>query len=350
MKIGLYADPHISATSSIIAGKQKNFSGRLDSLIESFRWMEEIFKQNDCISVFCLGDLTDKPDLTAEEITAMSQCQGLGEHVIVEGNHCRQDKDGLINSLSLLDNVYSSPEVISIHDGVGGTERKILLLPYNSTVVDLSQYKDVDVILSHNDIKGYDLNGHILTSGYEISDILDNCKIFVNGHLHNGGWLIKDRIVNLGQLSGMNFSSCGGEWEPSVGILDLETLHLEIIENPYAYRFKKVQFDTLVKLKNYLNSLPEGYQYVLQVKIPEKIATSARSLLDKSSSVVASRVLTIRDAKKQVVKTETAESFTGSQNIYDKLRGFLKTQDTKKFDPEIAEKVIVDLEKKEGAE
>ena len=162
--------------------------------------------------------------------------------------------------------------------------------------------------------------------------------------------MIKDRVVNLGQLSGMNFSSCGGEWEPAVGILDLDTLHLEIIENPYAYRFKKVQFDTLVKLKNYLNSLPGEYQYVLQVKIPEKIATSARSLLDKASNVVASRVLTTRDAKKQVVKTETAENFTGGQNIYDKLRGFLKTQDTKKFDPEIAEKVITDLEKKEGAE
>lgn len=344
MKIGLYSDPHISAASSIVAGKQKKFSGRLDNLIESFKWMEEIFKQNDCVKVFCLGDLADKPDLTAEEITAMSQCQGIEDHIIVEGNHCRQDKDGLINSLSLLSNVYASPEVVSIDD------KKILLLPYNSTVVDLGQYKDVDIILSHNDIKGYDLNGHILTSGYEISDILDNCKIFINGHLHNGGWLIKDRVVNLGQLSGMNFSSCGGEWEPAVGILDLDTFHLEIVENPYAYRFKKVQFDTLVKLKNYLNSLPEEYQYVLQVKIPEKIATSARSLLDKASNVVASRVLTIRDTKKQVVKTETAESFTGSQNIYDKLRGFLKTQDTKKFDPEIAEKVIVDLEKKEGAE
>ena len=73
------------------------------------------------------------------------------------------------------------------------------------TFQKLNHHKDIDIILSHNDIKGYDLNGHILTSGYELSEILDCCKIFINGHLHNGGWLVKDKVVNLGQLSGKYF-------------------------------------------------------------------------------------------------------------------------------------------------
>lgn len=343
MKIGLYADPHISATSSIIAGKQDKFSGRLDNLIKSYEWMDQLFKDNGCEKVICLGDVTDKPDLTAEEITAMAQCKGLSDHLIVEGNHCRQDKDGLINSLGLLKNVYTSPSVMKIQD------RNILILPYNSTIVDLRDYKDIDIILSHNDIKGYDLNGHILTSGYELSEILDCCKIFINGHLHNGGWLVKDKVVNLGQLSGMNFSSCGGEWESSAGILDLDDLSLQIVENPYAYRFKKEQFSSLAKLKTYLNALPENRNYVLQVKVPEKIATSVRSILDKSDRVVASRVLTIREPKTSHVDSQKAIA-QESQSIYDKLRGFLKTQDTKKYDPEIAETIISEIEKREGVE
>lgn len=347
-KIGLYADPHVSQTSSIVVGSSGGFSGRLDNLIKSFNWMRSLFAERGCDEVVCLGDMTDKPSLTAEELSAMSKFVDCSNDLIIVGNHCRSDKSGRINTLnSIFNYVFYQPTVID----VGG--KKILLLPYNSTPEDLSKISKeqgpIDVVLSHNDIKGYDYGNCISTSGYDLDDILSNCKLFINGHLHNGGWLIKDRVVNLGQLSGMNFSSCGGQWEPSVGILDLDTLELEIIENPYAYRFKKESFTTLVKLKNYLNALPDCGKYVLQVKVPESIASSARSVLDKSEKVVTSRVLTVRDSKKSrkvVTKVEKVES----KSIYDKMRGFLSTQDQSKFNPIIAEEIIASTEKKEGVE
>lgn len=350
MKIGLYADVHLSMTSSIIVGRSGEFSGRLNNIIESCKWMNHLFKDQDCNLVVCLGDLTDKTSLSAEEITALSQC-GLEDHHFIVGNHCRSDKNGEINSLSLFKNTYYEPCLIEIPGGRDNEVFKILILPYNSTPVDLSQFSDgVDVILSHNDIKGYDFGGHVSEAGYEIEDILSKCKLFINGHLHNGAWLIQDRIVNLGQISGMNFSSCGGQWEPSVGILDTDTLTLEIHENPYAYRFKKEEFSTLTKLKSYLDNLPESGEYVLQARVPDTIAQKSRKLIDQCSKVVASRVLTSQTKSKKSSPTKRDEIKLDKSSVYDKLRGFVTSQNPSKYSIEKINEIIDQMEMKEGAD
>lgn len=343
VKIGLYSDPHFSQNSSMLVGRDGKYSKRLTNLIESFKWMNNFFNREGCSEVFCLGDMTDRPDLTAEEITAMSECN-ISDHHLIVGNHCRSDKNGEINSLSMFSAIYYEPKVISLGS------RNILILPYNSTPVDLSSYKDIDVILSHNDIKGYDFGNHISDEGYSLEDILKSCKLFINGHLHNGGWLVQDRILNLGQLSGMNFSSCGGQWEPSVAILDTEDLSIKFYENPIALRFKKIEMKTLVSLKNYLNSLnPEVGRYVLQVKVPESISQNARKLLDQYDNVLSSRVLVVKSSKKTTSKKVNEE--TPSQtSIYDKLRDFIKLQNSSKFDFDKVNEIINNLEKKEGVE
>lgn len=345
MKIGLYADPHFASTSSIIVGKSGEFSGRLTNLIESFSWMNKFFKEEGCKMIICLGDLTDRPDLTAEEITALSRC-GLENHIFLVGNHCRLDKDGKINSLSIFNKVYNEPQLLEVPGC------RILLLPYNSTEVELDKFEDsVDVILSHNDIKGYDFGGgHVSDTGYTLDDILRKCKLFINGHLHNGGWLVDRRVVNLGQLSGMNFSSCGGQWEPSVGILDTDTMTLEIHENPKAYRFKKIEVPTLVKLKSYLDNLPNVGRYVLQVKVPEGIAQSARKVVEQCNKVEASRILTIQSPSKKTSNKLHKDIKTDSTSVYDKLRAFIKSQNPTKYSQDKIYEIIDNLEKKEGAD
>lgn len=341
MKIGLYADPHFSQNSGVLVGREGIYTKRLSNLVKSFKWMNKFFKEQGCSEIVCLGDLTDRPDLTAEEITALSEC-GIEDHTLIVGNHCRSDKSGEVSTLSLFKKSFFSPTVWEI-----GCSR-ILILPYNSTVSDLNSFGKVDIILSHNDLKGYDFGNHISTEGYDIQDILDNCQLFVNGHLHNGGWLIENRIVNLGQLTGINFSSCGGQWEPSVGIYDTETKTLTIHENPEALRFKKVEKSTLTSLKNYIESLSDN-PHVVQVKVPEKISSSARKLLNQYDKVVASRILVVKDKKKsttQINKKSTEESTT----VYDKLRKFISDQNPEKFDHDKVFKIVDDLEKKEGVE
>lgn len=342
MKIGLYADPHISQTSSIIVGRQGEFTGRLDNLIKSFTWMNNFFKEQGVSEIICLGDMTDKPNLTSEEITALSKC-GVEDHHFIVGNHCRSDKDGQINSLNIFNKVYSSPRYIECEDGV-----VIYVLPYNSTPVDLNSLEvKPDIILSHNDLKGYDFGGHVSESGYSLDDILANCKLFVNGHLHNGGWIVDGRIMNLGNLSGVNFSSCGGQWEPSVGIIDTETMQITLYENPEAYRFKKIEVGTLPKLKGYLDNLESGH-YVLQVKVPESLAARARKLLDQCDKVDASRVLTVT-TKKSSQKAPQSIKFDQT-SIYDKLRGFVNQQKPEKYSMSKIANIIDEIEKQEGAD
>lgn len=345
MKIGLYTDPHLSQTSSIIVGKSGDFSGRLTNLIESFEWMNEFFKGHDCQEIFCLGDMTDKPNLTAEEITALSLCHVEDHHLIV-GNHCRSDKDGRINSLSMLKHIYYEPQILD-YDGF-----KILILPFNSTPYNLDDYGHVDLILSHNDLKGYDFGrGHVSEVGYEMEDILNHCDLFINGHLHNGAWLVQDRVINLGQVSGMNFSSCNGQWEPSVGVFDTETRKLELFENPKGYRFKKLEFKTLASLKSYLDNLPCIGRYVLQVKILGDFAGNARKLLDQCDKVAASRILTVSTKEgSRPSKNLKDEVKIDDGSVYDKLREFVKIQNPSKYSIDKLNEIINKMERKEGSD
>ncbi len=335
--IGVYADPHFSINSSIALGKGTNgFSNRLNNLIESFEWMNNLFNERNVELVICLGDLTDRAVLSAEEITALSLC-GLENHHFIVGNHCRSDKNGRMNALSIFKNVYHEPHTLTV-DG-----KKIHLLPYNSDLYDLPE--DVDIICSHNDIKNYNFGTFLSPTGYEQVDILKSCRLFINGHLHNGGWVVKDRIVNLGAMVGINFSSCGGEWEPSIGIIDTDTLKLEIIENPVAYRFKKLDCPTLQELKNYLDQLPSVGQYIIQVKTSAELAENCRKLLTQTSKVVASRILTysptIQQQPSDVPQKVSADDT--SANVYEKFKAFLKEQSTLKFDLSNLLKIIDDL-------
>lgn len=342
MKIGLYADPHFSQNSGVLIGREGNYSKRLDNLIKSFKWMNQLFKEEGCEEIFCLGDLTDRPDLTAEEITAISECN-LSSHHLIVGNHCRSDQSGHISTLSIFEKVYSEPETL-VRDG-----KKILILPYSSTPVNLRELGKFDLILSHNDIKGYDFGGHICTEGYDLQDILDTCDTFINGHLHNGGYLVDGRVVNLGQITGINFSSCNGQWNPSVGIYDTQSGCLEIIENPEAFKFKKFEVKTLTALKNLVSGL-EGKNYVLQIKIPEKISQTARKYLSQSSKIAASRILTIKSRDRKSIEDKKSVASLDTTSVYDKLRKFISTQDPKKYNPDIVSKIIDDLEKEEGVE
>lgn len=323
MLLGLYADPHFSQTSSIIVGRKGDFSGRLDNLINSFTWMNKVFQDKGVDMVVCLGDLTDKPVLTSEEITAMSKC-GIEEHYLIVGNHCRSDKDGKINSLAIYgDKVISSPRWLT---------DEVFVLPYNHSTFDFASLDHKPkIILSHNDIKGYDFGGgHLSDAGYDLNTILTNCELFINGHLHTGGWMINDKIMNLGNLSGINFSSCGGQWEPSIAILDTDTLKVELIENPCAYIFLKKTFDTIPLVKGFLDNLRSDRHYVIQLKVPTAIAPSVRQLVSQyDTKISASRIITFNDKKKAEVPEEKPQIELDKTSIYEKLGTFIENQKPK---------------------
>ena len=336
MIIGLYTDTHFSSSSNIIT-KQDGWSGRLSNLIKSIEWVNKIFAENNVDRIFCLGDLTDRPILNAEEISALGKCD-FSKHEFVLGNHCRADKDGNLNTLSLFHKVYSSPSYVD-------DEKSIFVLPYNSNFYDLKSLETKPkIILSHNDIYDYNFGDYLSKEGYHIEDILSSCDLFINGHLHNGGWIIKDRIMNLGCLSGINFSSCGGEWNPSVAIIDTDTLSVKLIENPYAYKFRKKTFKNLLEMKTYLDTLDKGY--VVQFKIPHRVLTESKTILDgykENETVVAYRVISYADDKKELKKEIEKQELQEQQETVSptvKLREYIINKKPEILDIKIFDKIL----------
>ena len=96
------------------------------------------------------------------------------------------------------------------------------------------------IVLSHNDLKGIQMGQFISTSGFDLDDIENNCDRFINGHLHNG-MRISEKIFNIGNITGQNFSEDATRYHHSCFILDTETLSIEVYDNPYAFNFYKIE-------------------------------------------------------------------------------------------------------------
>ena len=71
MKILIYSDIHISQGSSIVKQQGDKYSLRLQHIVESISWAEDLAVKENCSYVFNLGDTFDKPIINAMEATAI---------------------------------------------------------------------------------------------------------------------------------------------------------------------------------------------------------------------------------------------------------------------------------------
>lgn len=323
MKILLVGDVHWSRYSSIVRSLGKNFTTRLENLIQSMQFVESISDKYKCTEEIFLGDFFDRPDIQEEEGSALSEIEWSTNprirHFIV-GNH-----ESGVSSL-----VYSSTKVFSGYKGNNSVvdtpmiypldeNTEILFLPYitEDNRKPLKEYtKDRNpnkklIILSHNDIKDFQMGPFLSTTGFSISEIEENCDLYVNGHLHNGGWVTR-KILNLGNLTGQNFSEDATKYEHHIAVLDTDTLAVEFIENPYAMNFYKFvvedanDLDALNKIKT---------NAVVSVKSKEKYVDEVKKILD-TKEVVAYRVVLVRD------ELDVAEADVAELRVVDHLKQF----------------------------
>lgn len=292
MRIGIVGDIHWSRYSSILRLRGSKYSYRLENCIQSVNWAEQI--TSDCTFVVYLGDFFDSPELSAEEITAVKEIKwNSQEHFFLIGNH-----EMGINDLS-----YSSSHLfdyIDIEKGATAIESPctynfgdcaINFLPYilEDYRKPISEYVHTGkrtIVLSHNDIAGVQLGKYISKAGFEIADIEEHCDLFINGHLHNGG-KITDKIINIGNLTGQNFSEDAFKYDHCIFILDTQTLRIEVYENPYAVNFYKI--DATEKEFN-LDELKQNA--VVTIKIPDSVNQSqVRNAVAENKNIIASRIL-----------------------------------------------------------
>ena len=244
MKLFIVGDVHWCQYSSIVRSRGNRYSKRLENLIDTVNYAEKQAEDRNCDYVVYLGDFFDRSDVNAEELSALSDVQwGNTRKVFIKGNHEISSEFCSCSILKLLGKVITEPTT--------------LIEPFNASPVHFLPYISEDkrrgileylqetkcskmpIILSHNDIKGVQMGGFVSKQGFGIIDILEHSSLFINGHLHNGDWIVSDRILNIGNATGQNFSENAEKYSHRFLVLDTETLSMEFVENPYALNFYK---------------------------------------------------------------------------------------------------------------
>ena len=254
MKVGVVGDIHWSRYSSILRQKGHTYSCRLENCIESVRWAEGLIGYHKCDMAIYLGDFFDSSELNSEELTALTELtdvwgKNFGHYFLV-GNHEMGIHD-LSQSSSHIFNMLNVPtvqkmEVVDKPLSIECDTMNLVLLPYilEDERKPLKKYiKFIDnnkrnIVFSHNDIAGIQMGKFKSQKGFSIEEIQENCDLFLNGHIHNGE-KVADKIINVGNLTGQNFSEDATKYDHGIIILDTETLQCEFYENPHAFNFYK---------------------------------------------------------------------------------------------------------------
>ena len=297
MKIGIVGDIHFSEYSSILRSRGEKYSVRLENCIDSINWAENIFKDEEVEEIVYLGDFFDKSSLNAEELTAVSSIEWDDKHhTFLVGNHEMGINDLTFSSAHLFK--FDSVNLFKFTDSNGFTvadsaycldlgDIELCYLPYTleEDRKSLKEYfhdktSKKRVIFSHNDISGIQMGQFISKAGFSIEEIEDSCDLFFNGHLHNG-MPITNKIINVGNLTGQNFSEDGFKYSHNIFILDTDTLTYTVIRNPYAINFYKVE--NLLDLNIVTNA-------VVSLKVHQSELDEARKLLE-SDNIIASRII-----------------------------------------------------------
>ena len=289
MKVLIYSDIHISQDSSIVKGFGKNYSTRLEYIIKSINWAENLAINHKCDLIFNLGDTFNKPIVNAMEATAVQDINWADiPHYILVGNHDSDVVSLEYSSVSILKKLgfHIIKEVTHLYDN----EDVFTFIPYilEDNRKPLTEYLvgKNDIVLSHNDIAGFRFGNFVSKEGFKIDDIEKCCKLFLNGHLHNSSFL-SDKILNVGNLCGQNFTEDALKYSHGCWILDTKTNSLEFYENPYSLNFYKLEYPSDKKVFSNLKN-----NSVLMVKCERSYQEELKNILTNySDKIVTTRVL-----------------------------------------------------------
>jgi DNA repair exonuclease SbcCD nuclease subunit len=282
-----------------VRGRGERYSSRLENLIASVNWAERLAFDCGCSAVICAGDFFDANIVNSEEISALREIQWSPiSHVFITGNH-----EGSVSTLdfstmevfNLCPNsvVINSPEQYMIE----GTNVEFCYLPYvlERDRKSLREYFGIPthprIIFSHNDIKDIQYGQYISQEGFAIGEIEGLCDLYLNGHLHHCA-CVTDKVINIGNLTGQNFTEDAHTFEHCALIVDTDTMDVKFYINPYAYNFYKLDCTdctTVLEVQNKLSDLKPNA--VLTIKVNESIAAEVGTLVSESPNISAHRLL-----------------------------------------------------------
>ena len=307
MKVLIHSDCHWSQNSSIIRSNGAKYSTRLENLIESVNWVERLAWEQSCDCIICCGDFFDSSVLNAQEVSALQEIHWAPlSHLFLTGNH-----ETNVSSLeySTTDLFKLCPNIVVINTPnqylIDNGSVEFCFLPYvlerdRKTVKEYFGDKTCTrVIFSHNDIKNVQYGSFLSTEGFEVTDIETNCELYFNGHIHHC-CNVTSKIINVGNLTGQNFTENATKYQHCAIVLDTETLEYKFYQNPYAFKFykldcsKETDFAGIQHIINCLN-----YNAVATITVPEKFVNESRELLEylKKDHICEYRLLVDRELK-----------------------------------------------------
>lgn len=324
MKILVCGDVHWSSYSSILRKQGMKYTKRLENLIQTINWVES--QAEGCSLVVYLGDFFDKSSVSDIETTALRQIKWAEHipHYFIVGNH-ESSVDGLrYNSTKVLerDNFKIISEPLSKVIVENGMEQEFVFIPYilDENRKQLSEYCENGfsgprVVFSHNDLKGISFGPIVSKTGFDLDDINNNCDLFINGHLHNGSWINK-KTLNLGNITGQNFSEDASKYSHTVLILDTSNLKTTFIENPFAYNFYKFEINSSSDISCLDNLKPNS---VISVKCVEELADQVKEKLGLAEDY---RIVTFKKDNTKITNN-LEESFTVGIDYLEKFKEFI---------------------------
>ena len=130
MKIAICGDVHWSQYSSIVRKRGEKYSVRLENLINSVNWFNQLSTANNCVANFYLGDFFDKAEMNAEEISALSKIEwSKGIQYFLCGNH----------EMIATDHKYSSAKVFDLIER-GEVLDEPTILPFDNIEIGILPY------------------------------------------------------------------------------------------------------------------------------------------------------------------------------------------------------------------
>lgn len=300
IKVAVCGDIHWSTYSSIVRKRGRKYSKRLENLIKSVNWFEKLSKDHGCSEEIFLGDTFDRPDLSAEEMTALQDIRWnkSKKHFLI-GNHESNISTLEYSSTKFFESidadVIQTPTLYSITDTID-----FHFIPYIKTdsLLSVKSYinneSKKNVFFAHQDLAGVQYGKFISQTGFSIDDIIENSTLFFDGHLHNEQ-IINDKIFLVGILSGQNFNEDAFKYEHLVYILtinDDDSIEVESFINPEAFNFYKIRVENetdicrLDDLKNHA---------VVSVVCEDSLVSAVNKALRNNKNIVESRLTIFYD-------------------------------------------------------
>ena len=193
--------------------------------------------------------------------------------------------------------------MISTAQNITLNNNSFVFLPY---ITEANRKKLLDylpdsnsIILSHNDIAGFNFGGFISKEGFHLDEINKNCKLFLNGHLHNSDWL-SEKVLNVGNLCGQNFSENAFKYKHGCWILDTETNKVQFFENPFAFNFYQIEYPKQEKLLEKIKN-----NSVLNIKCERSELDNLNKQLSLLGNKISAQRVTIYDKELDVKNNPT---------------------------------------------